>query len=77
MCLTLGNAAGPEEIAPSYGALWWVLRGQLWIETSTGESATLNDGEFTVVPAETRYRLSTAQPTLMLTLRRGLLEREE
>jgi mannose-6-phosphate isomerase-like protein (cupin superfamily) len=70
--LLMAQGFGPEEAAPSHGALWFAVRGSVGIETSEGAGARLEQGELTVAPAGTRYRLHAAQPALLLTLaRRG------
>ena len=61
---------GPAEVAPDYGALWLVVRGVVGIETEAGAGARLEAGELTVIPKGTSYRLSAAEPSLLLTLTR-------
>jgi mannose-6-phosphate isomerase-like protein (cupin superfamily) len=68
--LTTGRGPGPQETAPSYGALWWAVRGEARVETSAGETATLNAGELTALPAGTNYRLSARETALLLTMGR-------
>lgn len=71
--LLLSNAQGfgPSEVAPSYGALWLVVRGRIGVEIDGGAGAVVDAGCLTVVPAGTVYRLSAAQPSLMLSLARA------
>ncbi len=70
--LLLSNAQGfgPAEVAPPYGALWLVIRGSLGVEIDGGAGAVLDAGSLTVIPAATAYRLSAAQPSLVLSLAR-------
>jgi mannose-6-phosphate isomerase-like protein (cupin superfamily) len=61
---------GPSEVAPSYGALCWVLRGSVGIETDEGAGARLGPGDSTVIRAGTHYRMHAAETSLVLTLAR-------
>jgi mannose-6-phosphate isomerase-like protein (cupin superfamily) len=71
--LLLLNAEGfgPPDKAPADGALWLVVRGAAGIETNQGAGVRLEAGELTVVPSGQGYRLSAAQPSLLLTLARS------
>jgi mannose-6-phosphate isomerase-like protein (cupin superfamily) len=62
---------GTMELAPNHGAWWLAVRGEVGIETAEGAGARLEAGELTVVPAGSHYRLSAAQPSLLLTLARA------
>lgn len=62
---------GPSESAAPHGALWLVVRGSVGVEVDGGAGARLEAGELTVVPAGTTYRLSAAQPSLVITLARA------
>ena len=66
--LMTASGFGPSEAAPLYGALWLVLRGTVGIETDEGAGARLEAGELTVLPPGQRYRVSAAEPSLLLTL---------
>ena len=58
-----------SHTAPSYGALLWVLRGE--IEVHSGFLIRhLKEGELTVIPADISYHLRVLQPSLTLTLER-------
>jgi mannose-6-phosphate isomerase-like protein (cupin superfamily) len=62
---------GPPEVAPDYGAWWLAVRGEVGIETGDGAGVRLEAGDLTVVPTGSHYRLSAAQPSLLLTLARA------
>ncbi len=70
--LLLSNAQGfgPSEVAPPHGALCLTVRGSIGVEVDGGAGAVLDAGCLTVVPAGTAYRLSAAQPSLVLNLAR-------
>lgn len=70
MLLMSAQGFGPQETAPSYGALWFTVRGSAGIEAAEGAGARLAAGELTIVPAGAEYRLHAAQPALLLTLAR-------
>ena len=71
LLLVSAEGFGASEVAPSHGALWLVVRGAVGIETTVGAGARLEAGELTVVPSGQSYRLSAAQPSLLLTLARS------
>jgi mannose-6-phosphate isomerase-like protein (cupin superfamily) len=71
LLLLSAEGFGPPAKAPAEGALWLVVRGAAGIETNEGAGARLEAGELTVVPAGQGYRLSSAQPSLLLTLARA------
>jgi mannose-6-phosphate isomerase-like protein (cupin superfamily) len=68
LLLLSADGFGPSETAPTHGAFWLVVRGAVGIEMNEGAGARLEAGELTVVPAGQAYRLSAAQPSLLLTL---------
>jgi mannose-6-phosphate isomerase-like protein (cupin superfamily) len=68
--LLLAKDFGPSEVAPAYGALCWVLRGSVGIETQAGAGARLESGDTTVIPAGSAYRLHAAEASPVLTLAR-------
>jgi mannose-6-phosphate isomerase-like protein (cupin superfamily) len=68
LLLLSAEGFGPSETAPAQGALWLVVRGAVGIETNQGAGVRLEAGELVVVPAGQGYRLSSAQPSLLLTL---------
>jgi mannose-6-phosphate isomerase-like protein (cupin superfamily) len=69
------NAAGfgPSAAAPPAGSLWLVMRGAVGIELAAehGAGARLEAGELAVVPPGTTYRVTAADPSLVLTLARA------
>lgn len=71
LLLAAGRGLSDEWTAPAHGALWWVVRGRLRVETSAGEVAELGPGEVTGAPAGERYRLICPTPAVLLTLARS------
>jgi mannose-6-phosphate isomerase-like protein (cupin superfamily) len=71
LLLVAAEGFGPLELAPDYGACWLAVRGEVGIETDEGAGARLEAGELTVIPSSLHYRLSSAQPSLLLTLARA------
>ncbi len=71
LLLMAAEGFGPSETAPGHGALWLVVRGTLGIEVSEGAGARLEAGQLTVIPARQAYRLTAAEPSLLLTLARA------
>ncbi len=62
---------GPPTSAPGAGALWFVVRGAVGIETALGAGVRLEAGELTVIPPGQDYRLHAAQSSLVMTLVRS------
>jgi len=71
LLLVSAQGFGPTEVAPGHGALWLVIRGAVGIETNQGAGVRLESGELTVLPAGQSYRLTSSQPSLVLTLARS------
>jgi hypothetical protein len=63
-----GRGASPDLTAPASGTLWLVVRGGLRVEAGTGDVALLSDGDLTLIPGETPYRLVCDEPSLLVTL---------
>jgi mannose-6-phosphate isomerase-like protein (cupin superfamily) len=74
LLLVSAEGFGPSDVAPGHGALWLVVRGAVGIETNQGAGVRLEAGELTVLPAGQSYRLTSAQPSLLLTLARSHVE---
>jgi mannose-6-phosphate isomerase-like protein (cupin superfamily) len=68
LLLVTAQGFGPPETAPALGTLWLVVRGAVGIDLSGGAGARLEAGQLTVVPAGQSYRLTAAEPSLLLTL---------
>jgi mannose-6-phosphate isomerase-like protein (cupin superfamily) len=71
LLLVTAEGFGPPETAPAHGALWLVVRGAVGIETDQSAGVRLEAGELAVLPQRQSYRLTAAQPSLLLTLARS------
>ncbi len=69
--LMLAEGFGPSEAAPGSGALWLVVRGSVGVETESGAGTRLEAGDLTVAPRGMTYRISAANPAVLLTLARA------
>ena len=71
LLLVKATGAGPAATAPAYGALWLVLRGAVTVEAAEGAPVRVEAGEMIIIPDGTPYRLSAAEPSVLLTLERS------
>ena len=72
LLLVSAQDEGPAEVAPTFGALWLVVRGRLRVTVNGDDAHTLETGNLVVVPGGALYRLNGAPGTLALTLARAV-----
>jgi mannose-6-phosphate isomerase-like protein (cupin superfamily) len=59
------NGFGPAETCPSGGTLLYVTQGAIGLELDDG-GARLEQGQLTILPPHTTYKLHAAQPAMVL-----------